>query len=251
MGIKEVKPISKIFSWIFIFNSLNFCPGIHSVGLVANNKVHVALSGETVHLEYQVNPQVNQSEGTMQCFSPNQVVIQEGNPNPRNGLSHLTIVNVTTSDSGIYHCGPQGEMAEWYLQVRDNGYKAPWNQGLTIVGVFTVILGISSIAGSLYLLKEHVPSVAKCGGWVTEGEAREGREEHEDPDPQGATATSPADVYASLEARPGSIYDMLEHSTARQDTGPVKAASGSSQGTKETPHDDQNQGVFEGFYENL
>ncbi|XP_056442086.1 lysozyme g-like isoform X1 [Gadus chalcogrammus] len=32
MGIKEFKPVSKIFWGIILLTSLNFCPGIHSVG---------------------------------------------------------------------------------------------------------------------------------------------------------------------------------------------------------------------------
>ena len=36
MGIKEFRPISKIFSGIFLLTSLNFCPGIRSVGKNSN-----------------------------------------------------------------------------------------------------------------------------------------------------------------------------------------------------------------------
>ncbi|CAL8273501.1 unnamed protein product [Gadus morhua 'NCC'] len=259
MGIKELKSISKIFSGIFLLTSLNFCPGIHSVGLVASNNVLVAHSGETVVLHYIVTPQLNQTEGTIQCLSP------KNSPMPTTpfSLKHPTyvLVNVNLSYSGMYRCWlslegwsevNSSDMAYWFLHVTDNDYEVPRDESMTIVGVLTAVLGISSVACSLYLFKGHVPSIAKRGSRATEGETREGGEEHKDPAPQGAMATSPADVYASLEHRPGSVYDTLEPPTAREAPGPTRADSGRSKGKEEeTPHGDQNQDALECFYENF
>ncbi|CAL8287550.1 unnamed protein product [Arctogadus glacialis] len=171
----------------------------------------------------------------------------------------VVLVNVNLSYSGMYRCSlvdssdvTSSDMAYWFLHVADKGYEVPMDKSMTIVGVLTAVLGISSVACSLYLFKGYVPSFAKRGSRATEEEAREGGEDHKDPAPQGAMATSPADVYASLEHRPGSIYDTLEPPTARQAPGPGRADSGSSKGKEEeTPHGDQNQDALECFYENF
>ncbi|KAG7263145.1 hypothetical protein CRUP_003807 [Coryphaenoides rupestris] len=90
---------------------------------------------------------------------------------------------------------------------------------------------------------------SKRGSRASKGEAAEGREEEEDPTPERSVATAPASVYASLEARPRSIYDTLEPSVARRDTGQGGATPSSSQEMKEeTPRGKQkDESVYENF----
>jgi hypothetical protein len=97
---------------------------ICSLGLVASNNVLVAHSGETVVLHYIVPPQLNQTEGTIQCLSP------KNSPMPTTpfSLKHPTyvLVNVNLSYSGMYRCWlslegwsevNSSDMAYWFLHV--------------------------------------------------------------------------------------------------------------------------------------
>ena len=98
-----------------------FCSGlICSSGLVAHNNIQVALSGDTVHLHYQVAETVNISQAYLGCYSPNNSIILTPKLS-KIGNSSITLTHVKSSDSGSYRCeltGVVNEKAYWFLHVR-------------------------------------------------------------------------------------------------------------------------------------
>ncbi|KAJ3615105.1 hypothetical protein NHX12_018673 [Muraenolepis orangiensis] len=272
MGMQEFQPISKIFSWIFLFTSLNFCPGINCAmnhdGLWMNENVYVSFSGESVRIQLILHPNAGgQLDGSLKCVSPTNVVVHTAQVTALIGkdTEYTVILNRLKSvQSGEYNCVLNNSTAFWTVLVRDKaeeedkaGGPVLVSRGMIVVGTLTAVLGVASVAGSLYILKD-VLSGAKRGGQAAEGEAGEGREEEdEDPTPKGAMETATASVYASLEPRLTPIYDTLEPSEVRRQSRPGlpqdKAADSSPQGTKEkkTPYGDQSPRVDESVYENL
>ncbi|KAK1886772.1 ATP synthase epsilon chain [Dissostichus eleginoides] len=118
--------------------------------------------------------------------------------------------------SGEYSCQYKTAKVYWFLRLRGEGYRQQVfmdNSGIIVVAVFTGVLLVFSVVGSVYVFRGH----------------------------------------GSLESRPRSIYDVLDHSAAKKEPNQRKAKPKKKEPQEKMPQtpQDQNEGTFECVYENF
>ncbi|XP_034542784.1 uncharacterized protein si:ch211-243a20.4 isoform X2 [Notolabrus celidotus] len=220
-------------------------------------RVLVAFRGENVSIKAGLQIPANWSQGTLTCSDPSNRQIYSCNIDatenqPANHDLNLELKNLTSS--GEYWCQYYTAKVYWFLQLRDEGYVEllTWNHTELIGAVFTGVLLVFSAISSVYVFrgnwKEHI---ADCRKHKQNEEEREAKEMQED-NVEDVRAPS-ASVYASLEHRPRSIYDVLDHSAVKGEPDQSKAKIKKKELKEMKKHTEENQpeGVFECVYENF
>ncbi|XP_070782941.1 NFAT activation molecule 1 [Enoplosus armatus] len=122
---------------------------------------------------------------------------------------------------------------------------------IIIVGIFTGMLLVFSVVGSVCVFRGH---------WkerIIEGDNRnrkQNREERKERETEEAVITAQStSFYASLEPRPRSIYDVLDQSAANRepDQSKAKPKKNEPQKTMAQTTQPQHEDVFESVYENF
>ncbi|XP_051801810.1 uncharacterized protein si:ch211-243a20.4 isoform X2 [Acanthochromis polyacanthus] len=142
------------------------------------------------------------------------------------------------------------------------GYKEPKMFSYTeliTVATFTSVMLIFSVIGSVYVFRGYWKEKMTESGdrQKTSRKPKDNREEKkkEDMDETHADvmATQSTSFYASLETRPRSIYDVLDHSAASRETDrrKPKPKKKNPPKTVEQTTEQQDEGVFECVYENF
>ncbi|KAM7008654.1 uncharacterized protein LKV04_000750 [Tautogolabrus adspersus] len=230
-------------------------------GVYLETTVFVAFKYEAIVIEAHLQIPGNQSKDILQCFDPSQRQIYSCNvtdtaDQPLNTTLILEPKNLIRS--GEYRCRYKTATVYWFLRLRDKVYSEPimWNPTELIVAIFTSGLLVFSVVGSVYVFrgnwKEHF---THCGQPSRKDkkkrEERMVREEQED---NLNVVTDPStSFYASLEQRPGSIYDVLDRSTTKggSDKSKAKVKKKEPQQTMVQTTQNQHEDVVDSVYENF
>ncbi|XP_071329388.1 NFAT activation molecule 1 isoform X4 [Trachinotus anak] len=143
-----------------------------------------------------------------------------------------------------------------FVALAGDGYTRPIDYTFIIMSVFTGVLLVFSVVGSVYVFrghqKEQITQCGEMGGKRKQNREKRKAREMKDDNIDVTTAPSTS-LYASLETRPRSIYDVLDHSAAKResDQGKTKAKKNEPQKTTEQTAQHQEEGVFESVYENF
>ncbi|XP_035031640.1 uncharacterized protein si:ch211-243a20.4 [Hippoglossus stenolepis] len=244
-----------ILTWIFVFSSV--CSGMHAPKLSLESTVFVAVEGENLTIDCNISKPPNKPKDTMKCFDPlqNQIFVCDLNATSDNITMFKLKLQLKMNRSGEYHCVYQSAIVYWFLRVRANGYERPPMLSYTevCVAVFTGVLLVFSVVGSIYVFRGHwkepITKSDKTSGKQRQNRGEtETRETEEDVDKKTAPPT-----YASLQARPRSIYDVLDLSAANQEPDQRETKPNKNKHTEKTEQTTQPQadGVFESVYENF
>ncbi|KAK5866015.1 hypothetical protein PBY51_020236 [Eleginops maclovinus] len=257
MGAQQVWHLSFMSTWIFVCFFLSACRGMDAPELSLQNQVFVGLRGENLDIVYQLKIPVNQSRDTLTCSDSLQneiykIDIQETH------MAHIfkqTLNLKNLSISGEYSCKYKTAKVYWFLRVRNEGFRQQVlldNETIIAVTVFTGVLLVFSVVGSVYVFRGHVKDcITECGNRKQDSEERQERE-MEEQNINAITAPSTS-FYASLETRPRSIYDVLDHSAAKKEPNQKKAKPNKKEPQEKMPQtpQDQNEGTFDAVYENF
>lgn len=223
------------------------------------DRIRVALAGETVHYKLKVTIPMNQSTSDLVCSGPpDQKKIKEWRilfpPETNTRTFNWEITAYNSSYSGEYNCKYKNVEIFWTLLVKDEGYRQLYSGFILflVLGVLTAGLLIFSVIGSIYLFK------SQSNGSTGSGVSRRNRCENEEEEENSKTsvnAAASASVYASLESRPASVYEVLTPGASAaavnresvQRKGKVKRKSKEST-ENATP---KGEGIFECVYENF
>ncbi|KAF0037498.1 hypothetical protein F2P81_010372 [Scophthalmus maximus] len=194
--------------------------------LYLESKVFVAFAGEDLKFQSNIIKQANHSKDTMTCFDPfhNQIYSYDipATSGVQQHFQQIVHLNHLTS-SGEYYCQFQTVKVYWFLRVRADGYQEPTildNTEILIVAIFTSLLLVFSVVGSVYVFRgDWKEQITSCG--KTDEKRQQNRGENmtrkmED-DNEDIIKPPSTSFYASLEPRTGSIYDVLEPSTANRE----------------------------------
>ncbi|XP_013860349.1 NFAT activation molecule 1 [Austrofundulus limnaeus] len=217
-------------SWIFAFFLPSVCRGMPPLTLTLDRTVFVAFSGEDLNITCTMTRPVNQTGDTFNCFDATgekiftQTISGTGN-SPKKKTLMIPLKNV--SSSGIYYCKYKSVMVQWFLRVRAKGYKPleMWDYTDTdfiIVAIFIGVLLLFSVLGSVYVFRGDWKEMThECSNTdEPEKENTEDRKKTEtEEDNTDVTAAESTSFYASLAPRPGSIYEVLDHSTSNTESG--------------------------------
>lgn len=226
--------------------------------MTLESRVFVAFTGSDLNITCELKIPANHSKDALKCHSPLQKQIYHIIPPDQPGIHNVTLMLRNLTISGEYSCQYKTAKVYWFLRVRDDGYKEIPMLDYTeciVVGVFTGVLLVFSVVGSVYVFRGHWKEHPKCGD--TGRQQKETREERKEKETQGnnldaLTATSTS-FYASLEPRPRSIYDVLDCSAAstEPDQSKAKPKKKKSKNTEVQITEPQQEGVFESVYENF
>ncbi|XP_054635873.1 uncharacterized protein si:ch211-243a20.4 isoform X2 [Dunckerocampus dactyliophorus] len=259
-SMKQYCLLAARLSWIFKM-LLPFCVGTESPRFVLRNTAFVAFTGEDLHVHFDLRVPLNQSKDDMTCFDPFHRPIFNRLIPPTIGHSE-TIREVLQlhklQTSGEYHCQYKMARAYWFVRLRDEGYRDVVRVDYTdfiIVGFFSGVLLVFSVVGSVYVFRGTWKQIPECGNPSKERKQKKERTQAKRPedDDMGVIITSSTSLYASLEPRPLSVYDVLDHSAVNIDSHERKPALKSKSGQKPVAQSPQAQdeGVFESVYENF
>ncbi|XP_034044969.1 uncharacterized protein si:ch211-243a20.4 [Thalassophryne amazonica] len=264
----ESHGFSFLFSWIYVFFNLALCAGMKAPRIsVLENRVFVAVAGESLTVNYELLTPANHSGGTLICLAPDNNVIHDYEVSQTGIIGKKTkhsvsLTNLKNSSSGEYQCTYKTARAYWFLLVRDEGYKEHMHWDCTeyiTLGICSGVLLIFSVVGSVYVYRGQVSKKdAKCSTngqntsvnrvESTESETAEGNLDE---------VTSPStSFYASLEPRPQSVYQVLDHSAATRKPETdrqrkPKPKPKSVHGTVDQSTHHQDKGILDSVYENL
>ncbi|XP_060921337.1 uncharacterized protein si:ch211-243a20.4 [Labrus mixtus] len=246
---------------VFVLYLPSTCSGLDVPSLHLNTTVFVALRGEAIVVEARVETPANQSKDILNCFDPSlqhiySCDVADTANQPSVQMLSLEMKNLTST--GEYQCQYKTATVYWFLRLRDEGYTEliAWNPAECILAILTSGLLVFSVVGSVCVFrgnwKEHFTS---CGQPNRKHEQkREERMAKEEQEDNLNVVTDPStSFYASLEHRPGSIYDVLDRSTTEGGSNKSKAKvkKKESQQTMVQTTEIQQEGVFESVYENF
>ncbi|XP_071032483.1 uncharacterized protein [Oncorhynchus clarkii lewisi] len=257
-----------MYIWMVEVLCVLMCLGNHQAqeatpAISMPDRIRVALAGETVHYKLKVTVPMNQSSSNLVCSGPpEQNKIKEWNilfsPETLTRTFNLEITAHNSSYSGEYNCKYKNVEIFWTLLVKDEGYRQSYS-GFSlffVLGALTTGLLIFSVIGSIYVFKSQWFTLKN--GSTGSGVSGRNRGENEEEEENGNTsvnAAASAPVYASLESRPASVYEVLTpgapaaavNRESVQRKGNVKRKSKESM-ENATP---QEEGIFECVYENF
>ncbi|XP_042341867.1 uncharacterized protein si:ch211-243a20.4 isoform X1 [Plectropomus leopardus] len=242
-----------VSTWTFVFFFLSVSTGLGPTKLGLESRVFVALKGEHLDINCELHLPAKQSKDVLRCFDPHHKEIYSCETPETGNQSHysnLTLELKNLETSGVYSCKYKTEMVYWFLRVGGAGYHEPATWEYTVLGSFNVMLLVFSVVGSVFVFRGHgKESIAEGGdtGRKRKQNRNKMEREREEDGIDSITATSTS-FYASLETRPRSIYDVLDHSAANKVPGQSKAKA---KKTMEQTKQDQNEGIFESVYENF
>ncbi|XP_061535840.1 uncharacterized protein si:ch211-243a20.4 [Phycodurus eques] len=235
---------------------LPLCLATEAPRLLIFNTAFVAITGEDLYVHYELNIPANQSKDVLTCFDPDhrQIFRHEVAATPGHAVSYKAVLDLKMLiNSGEYHCRYKVAKVYWFLRLRDEGYRDVAMVDYTdfiVVAFFSGVLLVFSVVSSVYVFrgtwKQQMP---KCGNPSNDRKQNKERTQAEKPedDTMSVIITSSTSLYASLEPRPRSIYDVLERSAV--DKPAPKPISGQRPVEQRTPA--QDEGVFESVYENF
>ncbi|XP_023274934.1 uncharacterized protein LOC111664535 [Seriola lalandi dorsalis] len=247
-----------MLTWIFFFPSV--CSGMDAPKLSLETRVFVALADEKLTIKCSVTKPANQTEDMMACYDLHHNMIYNCVIEATAGkttIFPLTLYVGPLNVSGEYYCQYQRLKAYWFLRVRDSGYTEPVMLDYTefiVLAFLTGVLLVFSVIGSVYVFRGHPKEqITQCG--ETGGKRKQNKEERkakETKEDKVDVTTAPS-LYASLEPRPRSIYDVLDPSAAngKSDQGKAKAKKNKPHKTMGQTTEHQDEGVFESVYENF
>ncbi|XP_074486390.1 NFAT activation molecule 1 [Sebastes fasciatus] len=259
MEAQQVWHLSSMSTWIFVFCFLPACSGMDAPKLSLESTVFVAFPGEDLHIKCEVMMiPANGSGGVLMCLDPLDQQIHSESISEMTGEQNVKVTlelkNLTRS--GEYSCHYKTATVYWFLRVgSESNTKSEGMLDYTessILGVFTVVLLVFSVVGSLYVFRGNGKD--RITGSGDTGRNREGRTESEVVEHNVDAITAPStSFYASLEPRPRSIYDELDLSAANRepDQIPAKLQKKEPKETIAQTTQDQDEGVFESVYENF
>ncbi|KAI5618400.1 hypothetical protein C0J50_21988 [Silurus asotus] len=209
------------------------------------NRTNVALAGKPVILQLEVTIPVNGSKSRIKCYHDGHqvwehVTNQNTSPNPIKKSLSANISMANRSCSGEYYFEYMDEKHYWVVLVRDVGYLQETGSSFTPLLVVFIVLLLSSLTGSIFILK-----------WYKAHSPSEGKEDHEKvkkgkrntvTTEEGATSDS---VYTELEKRTVSVYDVLKVDEVR------KASTKSESSKKKAKSAPVEEGILESVYENF
>ncbi|KAK6300631.1 hypothetical protein J4Q44_G00287290 [Coregonus suidteri] len=222
------------------------------------DRVRVTLAGETLHFILKVTIPMNQNSSDLVCSGPpDQKEIQRW-PLPFSQTTKdpltLTITARNSSYSGEYNCKYKNAEIFWTLLVKDEGYRQPYSDFI-VLGALTTGLLIFSVIGSIYVFKSQWGQFTLKNGSTGSGVSRRNRGENEEEEDSKINAAASASVYASLESRPASVYEVLAPGAAAavnresvQRKEKVKRKKSKESMEDATPQGDV---IFECVYENF
>ncbi|XP_026159079.1 uncharacterized protein LOC113128181 isoform X3 [Mastacembelus armatus] len=283
-------PLFFKLTWIFVVFFPSVCSGTVRPQISLENTVFVAIRGEDLSIKCDLRKPANQSADVMICSSPSHKQIYRYNIPSTIGIADsnykliLGLKNLTSS--GQYYCEYQTAKAYWFLRVRDEEFISPallsgydaflaWTESehcvcvpddgyhepkmwdyteVIIVAVFTGVLLVFSVVGSVYVFRGHW-QITKCDKSDRQQKQNKERKEREieKEDNADVTPAPSTSFYASLEPRPRSIYDVLDHSAANTEPDQQKAKPKKKEPSKTNIQTSQHQdkGIFESVYENF
>ncbi|XP_073328219.1 NFAT activation molecule 1 [Pagrus major] len=276
MAARALWHLSFISTWIFVFFFSSVCSGITEPKLNLESRVFVAFTGEDLNIKSSLQVPANQTNDILTCSDPFHTQIYEcaiplttNKPTTFDQTLELKNLNI----SGEYSCRYKNAKVFWFLRVRNDGYKEPTKDytEFIIVAVLTAVLLVFSVVGSVYVFRGHWEERGTDSGNAgrkqkqNREDSKEKEMEKDNVDAITATSTS---FYASLEARPRSIYDVLDHSAANREPEQSKAKPKKKEPKKKEPKkrepkkkepkkpmvqttQPQNEDVFESVYENF
>ncbi|KAM9362645.1 NFAT activation molecule 1 [Symphorus nematophorus] len=263
MEAQQFWHLSFISSWTVVFFFPCVCSGIETPNLSLESRVFVALAGDDLKINCELKVPANQSKDTLVCFSPFAKQIYNSNISATADLPQtlkLTLELKKMMKSGEYTCQYKTAKVYWFLRVRHDGYEdLPLydDTEIIIVTIFTGVLLVFSVVGSVYVFRGHwkVCNTESGDSGRTRKQNRGERKERGAEEDQVAAITAPStSFYASLEPRPRSIYDVLDHSAANTKPDQSKAKPKKKKKPSNTmgqTTQPQQEDVFESVYENF
>ncbi|XP_040001061.1 uncharacterized protein si:ch211-243a20.4 [Xiphias gladius] len=255
--------LSCMLTWIFVFFLPSVCRRMAAPKISLNTTVFVALVGESLTIGCVVMKPANQSTDKLNCWDPHDKLIYTVEFPATAGQKQkheLQLKLQNLAISGEYMCEYDRVQVYWFIQVRGNGYMEPQKHytELIILAIFTAVLLVFSVVGSVYVFRGHwKEQITECGKAGTKQkqnvEERKAGGEGEMEEDNVDVITSPStSFYAALEPRPRSIYDVLDRSAANRepDQGEQKPKNEPQKTTEQIPQH-QDEGVFESVYENF
>ncbi|XP_033937729.1 NFAT activation molecule 1 [Pseudochaenichthys georgianus] len=257
MGAQQVWHLSFLWTWIFVCLFLSECTGMGTPELSMDRSVFVGIKGEDLHIICWLTMPANQSRDSFSCSNPLQnkiydsVILENSLAEKR----RLPVELKTLSISGEYSCQYKTAKVNWFLRLRDEGYRQQVfmdNPGIIVVAVFTGVLLVFSVVGSVYVFRGHGKERGDSGRKRKQNREEMQQREVEEDNMDAITAPSTS-FYASLETRPRSIYDVLDHSAAKKEPNQRKAKPKKKEPQEKMPQtpQEQNEGTFECVYENF
>ncbi|KAM4750410.1 NFAT activation molecule 1 [Anableps anableps] len=247
--------LSLTLAWIFLFSFPSVCSGQNGLEITLNSTVFVAFSGKDLSINVTLSKTTNQTSETLECYDPSNKQIYRTTINPLKGTEYIQLQLKNLRSSGLYSCKSNMANVNWFLHIV--GYREPQKPDYTeifIVAVFTSMLLVFSVLGSVYVFRGHWKETQSesLGTSRTQKQNREDSKETEkEVDNMDMTTAQSSSFYASLEPRPRSIYDVLDHSAAssieKQTKSPEKELSKVVK--QDAKH--QDEGIFESVYENF
>ncbi|TDH16083.1 hypothetical protein EPR50_G00016310 [Perca flavescens] len=228
MEAQQVWHLSFVSTWIFVFFFLSVCSGMSTLNL--ESTVFVALAGEEIDIKCKLVIPANQTRDVLTCSDPFKNQIYSYDISEMTGQTktvQLKLKNLTMS--GEYSCQYKKATVYWFLRVRGEGYRdlVMWDYTeFIIVAVFTGVLLVFSVVGSVCVFRGHGKKCTTERG-NTDRKRKQNTEEMKETEMEEDNMdviTDPStSFYASLEPRPMSIYDVLDHSAANREPDQSKA----------------------------
>ncbi|KAM6940624.1 NFAT activation molecule 1 [Xenentodon cancila] len=227
--------------------------------LSLESKVFVAFSGKDLTIVSVLKKPANQTKDVLRCFSPFDLQIYVKNIHstslkPVTYNLQLELKNLTSS--GEYYCKYKTATAYWFLRVRAIGYRKMEKLDTDFIplSILIGVLLIFSVVGSAYVFRGHWKE--KITEWGRKQHNREEEKEKEKEvveDKMDMKAAQSTSFYASLEARPRSIYDVLDPSAAKAEPDQRNKGSKTKKLVTMVPQtaEPQDESTFECVYENF
>ncbi|XP_061761938.1 uncharacterized protein si:ch211-243a20.4 [Nerophis ophidion] len=255
MPFRPHRRLPALLIWI-LQTLLPVCRGTESPRITLGNTVFVAFTGEDLYLPYQLHLPAIPANDTLTCFDPlHRVIFRRSIASDHHAQIFSSSMRVQAlQTSGEYHCQYNVAKAYWFMRLRDEGYKDVLTVDYTdfvTVGFFSVVLLLLSVVGSVYVFRgTWKTKVPECGNQSPGGKQKKevGVAETPEDDNTDANITSSTSLYATLEPRAGSVYDVLNVDS--KDRKPALKPKTGQKLMAQSPQA-QDQGVFESVYENF
>ncbi|PWA32719.1 hypothetical protein CCH79_00012421 [Gambusia affinis] len=242
--------LSLTLAWIFLFSFPSVCKGMNGIEIKLNTDVFVAFSGEELSVDGIIHKTANQTSEYLRCYDPygQEIYIIRIDPTIGDEDIHLNLKNL--SSSGLYSCKSNSAEVKWFLRV--TAYREPQKPDYTevfMMAVFTGVLLVFSVFASVYVFRGHweeTQSGSLASSRTRKQNTEERKETEKEEDNMDMAAAQSSSFYASLEPRPRSIYDVLDHSAATNDKERAKSPE-----KVEQIGEYQDEGIFESVYENF
>lgn len=252
MDAQQVLGLSSTSAWMLVLTFLSVCSGMAAQNLHLESTVFVA--GKELDIILELPLPTNQSD-VLTCSDPSNQQIYRCDIYETHGAACAILHLKNLTISGEYSCQYKKSKVYWFLRVvsEEYWYTPMFNyEECYVVSFFIGVLLIFSVVGSVRLFRGHWKYCNTGCGNRKQTQSREERKEGEVEEDNVDAITAPStSFYASLETRPRSIYDVLDHS----------AANGKPDQSQEKPKEKipketmaqttQDEGVFECVYENF